>query len=152
MPYWKRPKIRKVLIIEDNEEHLEFMMDAIQESDADVSICNITNGKEAIEYFSKVSEDNKPDLIILDWNMIGAHGRHIVRAVRGAEATKKTPIAIFTTSDDQSDIDEAHALGCNVYSVKPALFVQGEERTIEDAVVSIVNIWLSDGSNFKLPS
>lgn len=64
--------------------------------------------------------DPLPCLVLLDINMPRMNGHDVLRRLRSKDEFRKVPtIAMLTSSTDQNDIDEAHALGANDYFVKP---------------------------------
>ncbi|MDR2105360.1 MAG: response regulator [Deferribacteraceae bacterium] len=73
------------------------------------------NGLEALELMSKQSVD----MIITDWNMPEMDGLTYVKAVRGKDQFKETPILMITTEAAKEDILTALRSGVNNYVVKP---------------------------------
>ncbi len=73
------------------------------------------NGREGVEKLATTPVD----MVITDWNMPEMSGIDFIRALRGAEATKKLPILMVTTNAAQDDIVEAMKAGVNNYVVKP---------------------------------
>lgn len=59
------------------------------------------------------------ELIIADWNMPGASGVELLRAIRSAPMTHHLPFLIVTARGSQSHILEAMQAGANGYIVKP---------------------------------
>jgi two-component system chemotaxis response regulator CheY len=73
------------------------------------------DGKQALE----VTRAEKPDVIMLDWNMPVMNGMEYLVAVRG-DATLPQPIIIFcTTENEMPKIIEAMQAGANEYVMKP---------------------------------
>lgn len=60
-----------------------------------------------------------PTLIISDWNMPGASGLDLLRAVRANAATKETPFIMLTTETDRAKIVDATRAGLQSYLLKP---------------------------------
>lgn len=71
-----------------------------------------------MEYLFK-TESPKPDLIILDLNLMLVDGRQILQELRSSPVYRTTPVIILTTSKNQSDIEEAYSGGANAYLSKP---------------------------------
>jgi two-component system chemotaxis response regulator CheY len=59
------------------------------------------------------------DMIITDWNMPEMDGLTYVKAVRGKDQFKETPILMITTEAAKEDILTALRSGVNNYVVKP---------------------------------
>jgi two-component system chemotaxis response regulator CheY len=78
-------------------------------------IVEASNGREGIDKLGSV----EVDMVITDWNMPEMNGIEFVRALRGLEKTKETPILMVTTNAAKDDIVEALRAGVNNYIVKP---------------------------------
>jgi CheY-like chemotaxis protein len=59
------------------------------------------------------------DMVITDWNMPEMNGIEFIRALRGLDKMKETPILMVTTNAAKDDIVEALRAGVNNYIVKP---------------------------------
>jgi two-component system chemotaxis response regulator CheY len=71
------------------------------------------DGVEAL----KVLEGDKPDLILIDWNMPNMDGITLVRKIR--ETDKAMPLIMCTTEAEKARVLEAIKAGVNNYVVKP---------------------------------
>jgi len=60
-----------------------------------------------------------PNLIFLDLVMPDTDGWHTYERIRGISNLHKVPIAVFTASDDQGDINRAKEMGAADYIKKP---------------------------------
>ena len=78
-------------------------------------IVEAANGREGIDRLNAVDVD----MIITDWNMPEMNGIEFIRAVRGLEKMKDTPVLMVTTNAAKDDIVEALRAGVNNYIVKP---------------------------------
>lgn len=67
----------------------------------------------------QVCSADTPTLIISDWNMPGASGLDLLKAVRAEAATKETPFIMLTTETDRAKIVEATRAGLQSYLLKP---------------------------------
>jgi two-component system chemotaxis response regulator CheY len=73
------------------------------------------NGREGIDRLNTAAVD----MVITDWNMPEMNGIEFIRALRGLEKMKDTPILMVTTNAAKDDIVEALRAGVNNYIVKP---------------------------------
>ena len=71
------------------------------------------DGQDAL---SKVGAE-KPDMILLDWNMPNTDGLTFLKKVR--ESNKTTPVVMVTTEAEKTRVVEAIKAGVNNYVVKP---------------------------------
>ena len=69
------------------------------------------NGNGAVLYV--------PDLILLDWNLPGMSGSEVLQYLKGHSELKKTPVLIFSTSEEERDIQEAYTHHANGFITKP---------------------------------
>jgi CheY-like chemotaxis protein len=46
-------------------------------------------------------------------------GVDILRRLKEAKATERSPVVVLTTTDDKTEIQRCYDLGCNVYVTKP---------------------------------
>ncbi|HRE52964.1 MAG TPA: response regulator [Flavitalea sp.] len=77
------------------------------------------DGEQLMRYLSK---ELLPDMIFLDLNMPVKNGFECVELIRADKRFDALPIIIYTTSDNPNDINTCHALGANLYIVKPNSF------------------------------
>ena len=72
--------------------------------------------RTAIEALASIARQ-KPDLILVDWNMPNMDGITLIRKVR--ETDKGLPIIMVTTEAEKARVLEAVKAGVNNYVVKP---------------------------------
>jgi two-component system response regulator len=63
-----------------------------------------------------------PALLLLDLKLPGISGLDVLRKVRSVPSTRRMPVVILTTSDDEGDIANGYDLGANSYIRKPVEF------------------------------
>lgn len=63
-----------------------------------------------------------PQLIFLDLNMPIKNGLECLKEIRSDEKLKNISIAIYSTSNNQKDIENTFTYGANVYITKPSDF------------------------------
>lgn len=103
----------KILLIDDEEDILEFLEHVIAKAGA--KVITGVNGKEAIELARK----HKPDLIILDKMMPVMDGIAACAAIRKEEELKKIKILMLSAISDVDSQIEGLELGADDYLVKP---------------------------------
>jgi two-component system, response regulator len=109
--------VQPILMVEDSEDDFEATMRAFRKANLRNPIMRAASGDEAIELLDKAK--HKPGLILLDLNMPGMDGRQLLTVLKQREDTRKTPVVILTTSDDERDVDACYQLGANTYIQKP---------------------------------
>jgi len=105
--------MKKILIVEDNEQNLYLMQYMLEKSGYSVVIAH--SGEEAV--ISAVQE--KPDLILMDIQLPDMDGLEVTRRIRASEADGKIPIVAVTSFAMAGDREKALAAGCNGYIEKP---------------------------------
>jgi two-component system, response regulator len=109
--------VQPILMVEDSEDDFEATMRAFRKANLRNPIMRAASGDEAIELLD--NSKHKPGLILLDLNMPGMDGRQLLTVLKQREDTRKTPVVILTTSDDERDVDACYQLGANTYIQKP---------------------------------
>jgi methyl-accepting chemotaxis protein len=104
---------KKVIVIDDEETVLTLTKKSL-ENDYDVSAVN--SGRAALNLFFK---GYVPHLVLLDLNMPEMGGWDTLIRIRDISKLHKTPIAIYTTSEDPNDKAKARELGAVEYIRKP---------------------------------
>ncbi|MDA9555541.1 response regulator [Pelobium sp.] len=82
--------LKRILIIEDNAEHLEVLNEAL--SYFNFLIKAIPDGTELIN----ITEDFKPDLFLLDYILPGESGVDLCNKLKGNLKTKAIPVIIMS--------------------------------------------------------
>jgi len=104
---------KKIMLIDD-EETIRVMTTGMLGDSYDVTTVN--SGKDALNMFF---QGMVPDLVLLDLNMPEMGGWDAFIRIRDINNLHKTPIAIYTSSDDPKDIAKSKELGAVDYIKKP---------------------------------
>jgi len=81
------------------------------------------DGEQAIAYIERWEAGERPPvLILLDLGLPKVSGLEVLRRLKSHPQISTIPVVVFTTSADDTDIQEAYRLGCNSYIVKPVEF------------------------------
>lgn len=122
--------MQRVLLVEDDEVDAMFLKRLFRKTDK-YFLDHTENGKEALEFLKK-SWDGQEDLVILtDINMPIMGGIDLLRNLRKDERTANLPVFVFTTSDDDKNIEEAYNYGISGYLLKPLTLIEFEEALEE---------------------
>lgn len=108
--------VKRVLIVDDDEDDRIFFQDALIEVDPAVKCEIANNGQEALV---KLSSTPYPELIFMDLNMPIMNGFACLTEIKNRETIKDIPIIILTTTSDQKTVKQSYALGASVYFKKP---------------------------------
>lgn len=108
---------RKILLVEDDDNHAEIIEFYIKENSSEFDVTRLSDGHEALEYFKNITK--YPWLIILDLKIPKHDGHEILEYIKNDKKLKRVPVVIFTTSNSNKDIAKAIDAGANSYLVKP---------------------------------
>ncbi|MBW3563662.1 MAG: response regulator [Acidobacteria bacterium] len=119
------PKSKKrILLVEDNPDDRELMRVALEENRLVNEVLVAKDGEEAIEI---LEGDEDFALILLDLQLPKINGHEVLRFIRSR--TRRVPVVVLTSSDEDRDIVESYDLGANSYVRKPVAFDEFLEAT-----------------------
>ncbi|WEK05425.1 MAG: response regulator [Candidatus Devosia phytovorans] len=113
-----------IIMIEDDEGHARLIEKNIRRAGVANQIVPFTNGTAALEYLmgpdgTGAVNKGRQLLVLLDLNLPDMTGVDILEKVKGNDHTKRSPVVVLTTTDDQREIQRCYDLGANVYITKP---------------------------------
>jgi len=111
-------------MIEDDEGHARLIEKNIRRAGVANQIVPFTNGTDAIAYLlgpdgTGLVNKGRQLLVLLDLNLPDMTGIDILEKVKANEHTRRSPVVVLTTTDDQREIQRCYDLGANVYITKP---------------------------------
>lgn len=124
---------RAILLVEDNPDDEELTLIALRDNKISNPIVVTRDGQEALDYLfctgSYCDRDPRaiPAIILLDLKLPKIDGLEVLRRVRADEQTRLIPVAILTSSKEDSDLLQSYRLGANSYIHKPVDFLQFTE-------------------------
>jgi CheY-like chemotaxis protein len=129
-----------LLVVEDDPVELELTLASLSRYD-DVETQSASDGVDALNKLRHPANVGgtvaTPKVILMDVQMPRLSGIETVRLLRAQPQTKKTPILMFSNSDDSRDIEAAYLAGANGYLRKPSTASAGNK--LFDILVSF---WL----------
>ncbi|MDB5614001.1 MAG: hypothetical protein JWQ22_1654 [Devosia sp.] len=113
-----------IIMIEDDEGHARLIEKNIRRAGVSNQIIPFTNGTDALAFLmgpdgTGSANQGRQLLVLLDLNLPDMTGVDILEKVKGNEHTKRSPVVVLTTTDDQREIQRCYDLGANVYITKP---------------------------------
>src|SRR5574341_2399915 len=133
----------EILLVEDNPYDVELTLTALKEKNLTNKVHVLNDGAEALEFIFATGAHvqrnikNAPKVILLDLKLPKVNGFEVLRRVKSDERTKKIPVVVLTSSQEERDIVESYNLGVNSYIVKPVDF-----NKFIDAVAKLSLYWL----------
>lgn len=127
------PKAKPILLVEDNEQDELLTIRALKQHNIHNEVVVTRDGPEALDWLfcrgAYAGRDTtiKPQVILLDLKLPKLNGLEVLKEIRENPATKRLPVVILTTSNEDTDILSGYDLGANSYVRKPVDFDQFAE-------------------------
>lgn len=128
----------RVLVAEDNEDHLFFIVRALRDVEGvQFEVDTVHDGEEALDFLyrrGRFGGQLRPHLMFLDLKMPRVNGLTVLQQIKVDPELRSIPIAVLTSSDRQEDVDAAYRAGGNTYMVKQPSFagLQAEMQQVGD--------------------
>lgn len=107
-----------IILVDDDSDDRMLFEEVFSELKLKSKLLTFKNGLEAINYFER-ADTAVPHVIFLDLNMPIMGGLEVLEILRRTEKYKFVPIAIYSTSSAEKDIEETLVNGANIYITKP---------------------------------
>lgn len=107
-----------ILLADDDEADRLLFKEALEELEIKSIVHTVNNGMELMAYLTD-KNTHLPHLIFLDLNMPRKKGLECLKEIRSNEKLKNISIAIYSTSENEKDIEATFRNGANVYITKP---------------------------------
>jgi two-component system, response regulator len=123
-------RTRVILLVEDNSDDVEITLRAFRKSNVLSEIVVVRDGVEALDYmfaagtYAGRNTNPQPDVILLDLKLPKVGGLEVLRRLRGEERTRRVPVVVLTSSNEEKDIQSSYDLGANSFVRKPVDFTQ----------------------------
>ena len=116
-------KDKCILLVEDEPDESLLTRLALKKNAIANPVELATHGQAAL---ARLFDTTKalPMLVLLDLNMPKVDGLEVLKQLRCNARTRRVPVVILTSSDDERDRGAAYDLGCNGYIRKPLDFDQ----------------------------
>ena len=118
----------EILLVEDDIDDAEMTIHAMRKHNLGNKLIHVTDGEEAMDFllgrgkFTGRDVSLTPRLILLDLKMPKMDGMEVLEMVKSNASTKKIPVVILTSSNEDPDVSRCYELGANGYIVKPVEF------------------------------
>jgi len=134
--------MRPILQIEDEENDVLFLKMAAEKAGIRRPVQVARDGREGIDYlsgngkFANRDQYPLPCLILLDLKLPQIPGLEVLKFIRSHPQLATIVVVVFTSSDQDRDVESAYRLGANSYIVKPA-----NPKELVDIVSLIRGYW-----------
>jgi len=123
-----------ILLADDDEGDTLLFKVAFSELKIKTIVSTVNSGIQLMEWLN-MKDITLPDLLFLDLNMPPKNGLECLKEMKNNKKLKDVFIAIYSTSDNEKDIEETFHNGANVYITKPNDFNM-LKQVLEKAVVT----------------
>ena len=133
----------EVLLVEDNARDAEMTLRSLRKQNFANRVHWVKDGAEALDYmfcegaYAGRDPQQPPKLVLLDLKMPKVDGIEVLRRLKADERTRRTPVVVMTSSNEERDVVDTYHLGVNSYIVKPVQF-----EAFLDTVSKIGLYWL----------
>ena len=104
----------KILLVDDSGTMRQIQKMILQGIGLN-DVIEAADGLQAI----RMAAEQRPALILMDWNMPGMKGIDALRKLKSADVTKAIPVIMVTSESEKSHVLEAVRAGAANYMVKP---------------------------------
>lgn len=117
-------KERYLLIAEDDEDDRQLIETAFAAKGFTEKLVFMDNGEDLLNYMYNVHSNRyqAPVFVMLDLNMPKKDGKETLREIKQHPELRKTPVLIFSTTNNQQVINNCYELGANSYILKPPVY------------------------------
>jgi len=133
-----------VLLIEDNLDDAVLAVRAFKQNDVGTQVVLVNDGYEALDYlygsgcFANRDLSIMPGLILVDLKLPKLDGFGFLERVRNDARTKRLPVVVLTSSNEDQDRVKAYNLGANSYIRKPL-----DLPKFEETIRLLVQYWFT---------
>jgi two-component system response regulator len=117
-----------ILLVEDNEDDIELTLRAFEKTKLASEVTVARDGEEGLAYlfgtgrYAGRDTSVMPDVVLLDLKLPKLDGLGMLRRVRADARTRRVPVVILTSSNEERDIVSSYDLGANSFLRKPVDF------------------------------
>ena len=132
-----------ILLVDDNLSDIELTKRAFLKNGISNKLIVAEDGQQALDYLFGDGEHSARDtadlpvLILLDLKLPRIEGLEVLRRLRADSRTRRIPVVILTSSNEEQDVAAGYDLGTNSYIRKPVDFHQ-----FADTIKQLGMYWL----------
>lgn len=125
---------KPILVVEDNPDHLELTLLALEQQGIANEITVARDGVEALDFLlgqgAHAGRDTRrqPVLVLLDIKLPRLSGLDVLKRMREDPRTELVPVVMLTSSGQEEDIAASYRTGANSFVRKPVDFTEFSEK------------------------
>ena len=124
---------KTILLVEDNSDDVDLTLRAFEKTRIanDIVVCR--DGAEALDFLfargAHAGRTELPEVVLLDLQLPKVSGLDVLRLARADERTRRLPVVVLTSSNQERDVVSSYDLGANSFVQKPVDFTEFIEAT-----------------------
>jgi len=117
-------------LVEDNPDDAELTLRAFAKNKIANEVIHVSDGEEALDYLFATGthtdrdEAASPTLVLLDLKLPKVSGLDVLRRMRVDARTRRLPVVVLTSSNEEQDLVASYDLGANSFVRKPVDFAR----------------------------
>ena len=121
---------RTILLVEDNPDDAELTVRAFTKHKLANEVVVAPDGEIALDYlfgtgiYAGRDLTASPEMVLLDLNLPRVSGLQVLQLLRADPRTRRLPVVVLTSSNEERDIINSYDLGANSFVRKPVDFAQ----------------------------
>ncbi len=121
-------QLPEILLVEDSPDDVAFFVRTLQKTGLAARLRVMPDGAEALEFIFDPTtgaarhQVSRLKVIVLDLKLPKVNGLEVLRRVKTDPQTRKIPVVVLSSSQEERDLVESYQLGVNSYIVKPLDF------------------------------
>ena len=109
-------KARRVLVVEDDGSYRWVIRRLLESAfGAEVAVEEAPSGEQALE---RIASQPMLDLVLLDLSLPDMSGFDVLRRLRAEDRTRRVPVIVVTSSQEERDVQRAYEYGANSFVSK----------------------------------
>ena len=119
-----------ILLVEDNPSDIALTKRALEKAHIANQLVVAEDGQDALDFLFGTGVHQgrdtslQPTLTLLDLKLPKVPGLEVLRRIRSDPVTRRLPVVILTSSNEEEDVAAGYDLGINSYIRKPVDFLQ----------------------------
>lgn len=120
---------KTILLVDDSPDDVELTIRAFKRNGIANEVIVASDGEEALDYLFATGKfdgrviDN-PALVLLDLKLPRVTGLDVLKQIRADARTRRLPVVVLTSSNEDRDIIQSYDLGANSFVRKPVDFAE----------------------------
>ncbi|MBW3562111.1 MAG: response regulator [Actinobacteria bacterium] len=134
--------VRRVLVAEDNEDHLFLTVRALRdwENNVILEVDAVSDGEELLDFLYRrgdYADRPRPHVILLDIKMPRVTGIEALERLKTDPTLRRIPVIVLSSSDRPEDVEAVYQLGGNTYVNK-----QGTVGGMRESLEEVAHFWM----------